>query len=73
MDSHLEDSLYKEVEEFVKPLDFIRPGQIQVKFLLGYNRADSLIQKLIAKGIIYPEAKFRNYEIIKDASNSRTN
>lgn len=55
--SHLkdeQDEFYDDAVKFVAELGNITIAKIQRKFIIGYNRAQSIIESLVENGIIIP-------------------
>lgn len=53
------DELFEEVKEFIKGKDYIRIGELQEKFCLGYVRACKIMQQLKQKCFIFEEVRYR--------------
>ncbi|WP_417365590.1 DNA translocase FtsK [Flavobacterium beibuense] len=46
------DSLFFDAAYFIIEKNEIRPGQLQIKFRLGYNRANKILKQLVDAGIV---------------------
>ena len=53
------DELFEDVKEFIKGKGYIRIGEIQEKFGLGYPRARKIMQQLIQDCYIFEEVRYR--------------
>lgn len=58
------DDLYNDVEKYIITLEEIRPSLLQIKFRLGYMRANSLIIQLEHYGIIVPILNTNNFKVL---------